>query len=456
MAADSLDFTFDTSFFDKGISRVMRGLHTMETSAASVARGVTRGFTRIIAVLGTVYGSFRLIRGAMNNIPEIGQVFGIARDIFTRNLLFPLRKEIIPLLQRLLDWVRDSRGAFVRWGNIIANVFRAVVAGVRNIIDFVRQMSIRVADFAARIFGDRIRDIEEIFNLITFKLAVVIQFVTLLLSTIGGLFRSFFDGLGDIGPTLRSILDSIGEFVSIFTTTNEEGDSFRNILSSITNLLGQMLDFVLQMTDRFLEGFVPAIEDIATPIQGIVDAFSDIFNSIFGSTEQMEKWGDLFESLGTFLGTTLMTTLEFIEKILTDIATAIETIQNLGFRGWIENMIETQRGVFGDIGSQGGIRWEDGRPQRVQDVILRPDGTMIETDPRDTLVALKDENTSFNNIERSINNVEGDKVFNVNVDFTGMNINLEQGSVEQGQQFAESLVEQVREAFNSEFERFGG
>lgn len=461
MAADTLDFTFNTATFEKGIDRVMGGFRNMENTAGAVSRGINKSLRRVAAVAAGLFGSFKLIQGALKNMPEVGQAFGIARDIFTRNLLFPLRKEILPLLQRMLDWVRDNRAAFVRWGNSIANIFRSVVRGVRNVIQFVQRMSQRVAEFAERIFGDQIRNIDDTFNLITFKLAVVIQFVTILLSGIGSIFGSFIGGLGDIGPSLRGIVENLGEFLRIFATTNQEGNSFQNILESMSQLFGEISGFVIRMTDKFLDGFVPSVRDIATPIQSMVDSFDSIFNSIAGSTEQLETWGTIFEGLGRIIGDTVQFALDSIAESLDRVAERIEFITGLfdEDRTLRERLFgrdrDTGSGVLGGrargmIDSSQTIP-ETLRIEGLQDGILRPDGTIVKTDPRDTLVAIKDPAESFRGLGAS-GNV---RTFDVTVDLTGMNIVLQQGGQEQGQAFAQGLVEQIRFAWNSEFERFG-
>lgn len=464
MAADTLDFTFNTGLFEKGIDRVMGGFRNMENTAGAVSRGINKSLRRVAAVAAGLFGSFKLIQGALKNMPEVGQAFGIARDIFVKNLLFPLRKEILPLLQRMLDWVRDNRALFVRWGNTIANIFRSVVRGVRNVIEFIQRLSQRVAEFAGKIFGDQIRNIDDIFNLITFKLSVAIQFVTNLLSGIGSIFGSFIGGLGDIGPSLRGIVENLGEFLRIFATTNEQGNSFQNILESMAELFGQISGFVIRMTDKFLDGFVPAVRDIATPIQSMVDSFDSIFNSIAGTTEQLETWDTIFEGLGRIIGETVQFFLDSIAESLDRVAERIDFITGLfdQDRTLRERLFSGDREVSAGIFGRRARALHDSFPSNptipetlriegLQDGILRPDGSIVKTDPRDTLVAIKDPAESFRGLGAS----GGTRNFDVTVDLTGMNIVLQQGGQEQGQAFAQGLVEQIRFAWNQEFERFG-
>ncbi len=407
---DDLAFTFDTSFFNKGIQKIMKGFSTMENRASSVAKSVSRGLMNVVGKLGIIVTGFKAIKSALLGMPEVAQAFGIAKDVFFKNLLYPLRKEIFPLLQKMLDWIRDSRVRFVKWGQHLANIFRAVVSGVKTIISFVKKMSEGVARIAEKIFGDRIKNIDEIFNLITFKIAVVIQFISILIENIGGLFSSFFSGLGDIGKPLKGIIENLFNFVKIFTEANDEGNSFKEVLNTMINLFGKIVGFVVQMTDKFLDGFVPAIENIMTPIQRIVDAFDKIFEAIFGSDEQLKTWGDLFEKLGTIVGVGLLKSFEIIATIVETIADVIDSIKEIGFKETIKVGFEkTKEAVTPWIEeAKVGVKtiWKKGLAflrgeteiEDVDDAIIKPDGTVIKTNPKDTLIAMKDENKSFSGL----------------------------------------------------------
>lgn len=449
MAAENdLGFTFDTSFFDKGIKKVMGGFGQMEVKAATVAKGVSRGLTAVIGKLGLLFVGFKSIKTALLDMPEVGQAFGIAKDVFLKNLLFPLRKEVFPLLQKMLDWVRDSRVMFVKWGQNIANVFRAVVQGVKNIIGFIKKMSLVVAGFAEKIFGDRVKNINDLFNIIVFKVSTVIQFVSLMVEQIGGIFAGFFSGIGDIGPALMGIVKSIGDFLNIFVKANDQGDSFGGILKVIAERIGQIAGFIITMTDKFLSGFVPAISGIMTPLQKIVDAWISIGNSIFGISDSIISWGPLFQTLGEIVGKGLMFYFETIATIIDKIADVIDKITASDLMGSLKagagNLFESLGGVI-----KGAIGIDDG--------IIKPDGTVIKTNPNDTLVALKDQDSSLSGLLSGMtsgsNSVE--KNISTSIDFSGMVVQVQNGGVEEGQEFAMGLIEQMRNEFNAEYERYG-
>jgi len=448
-AQDGLDFTFDTKFFEAGINKVVKGFGQMETTAGKVAKGINKGLTTVAAKAGVVFAGFKSIRSALLDMPEVGQAFGIAKDIFTKNLLFPLRKEIFPLLQNMLTWVRDSRSRFVKWGQVVANVFRGVVSGVKDVISFIKEMSTSIGRFAQDIFGTQIRGVEDLFNIISFKVAVVAQFASILIEDVIGLFGRFTEGFGDVSGPLRNILDNLGKLAGVFTGVNEEGNSFKAVLGTISETLGKSARFVIEMTDSFLEGFIPAISQAATPLQGIFDALGRIQELIFSSTDSMNTWKTIFESLGSFLGGVFMVTLKAIETIFLGIEKVIQGIQEIREEG----LIGALRGSV-ESGRESGVSgYERTFGKRVNDAVLRPDGSVIETDPKDTLIAAKDLSTSLGGlIGGTTNNRE--TTANFNIDFSGMTLQVADGSRESAEELSVNLVDMMRQELNRDFERF--
>lgn len=421
MANDNdLSFGFDTRFFDKGIASVTKKMEGLQTTTGTIAKGISRGLTSIALKFGSVFAGVKVVQGALKGMPEIGQAFGIAKDIFTKNLLFPLRKEIFPLLQKMLDWVRNSRGTFVRLGQTLANIFRSVVSGVKTIIGWIKGMSESVGGFIDRIFGKQFKSINEFFDLVSFKFATVIQFVSLLVGNIQTILGSLFSGMGDIGANIRGIVDHFAELLGIFTQTNSEGNSFTGVLSTMARLLGESLDFATRMIDKFLDGFVPAISGIATPLQGIIDTFGRIRDLIFTSTEAMKLWDIIFEGLGAILGGAIMgalTTIETVVKGIEQIIIGIQSIKDLGFLGAVK---ETGGNLL-DVGKEG-----------FNKIFGREEAPVA---------------TTATNNNRTQNNTA-----NVNINPT---ITLQNGTPEEAENFAGQVMNALSGVFNREFERSG-
>lgn len=444
MPEDDLAFTFDTSFFDKGIDKVMKGFSSMEDKAHIVAKGVSKGLTNVAVNLGVVVAGFKSIKTALFDMPEVGQAFGIAKDVFLKNLLFPLRKEILPLLQDMLDWVRDSRVRFVKWGNNLANIFRVVVSGVKSIISFIKRMSEQASIFAERVFGERTRSIEDIFNLVTFKLSTVIEFAGILAEDVGNMFSNVIKNLNGIGTPL-------GE-----------------IINNLSALFGDLLKFTVAVTDSFLLGFVPAIKDAMTPIKGISESLLSIFDSIFGSTESIKTWKGVFEGIGTVVGNTLVASFEFIDGVLNKINKTLARMKEGKLTEDLKReadisanfLTDFVKDLFGPIvydleeyNRKGGLFGS--KKKKVDDAIITPDGKVIETNPKDTLVAIKDRKTSLKGLMQDAPRFEDSRPIDIKIDFTGMQIVLQEGGVQEGQEVATGIVEEIRDALNAEMEKFG-
>ncbi len=535
-----IGFSFDTDLFEDGVKRILGGMDNMKATAGRIAQGMSKGFNKVIVKIGAMFVAFKSVKRALKEIPEVGQAFGIVRDIIFKNLLFPLRKEVLPLLQKLLDWVRDNRAQFVKWGEVLANIFRAVVSGIKRVLEFAKSLSTTLMGFISNIFGESITNFEELFNLLTFKFATMIEFIRILfvplksliqpiIELIGdvlvGAFRTaigfiegFVEGFGDLGIILedviglfqdivkwltttnkkgdsilnvfrtigeiigigiraaietvvsflkgflkgveniatpiQGIVDSIKEFIVNLTTVTEKGNSIQTIFGDIGEIFGRIVTWVTQMTNKFLEGFVPAVENIMDPLNDIIKAFSDIFSKIFDSDESLQTWETLFVSLGKFLGETIVVVLETIVDLLAQITVVIDAV-----KGLIAGDFTLKDFLFGDfdVDEEGNIQIEKkgfGRAL-LEGAVLEPiqffkDLFNKDKDEGEPISSLVNPIISEDNRISSANTNN-----NVNVNMTGLSINVNGGTVEEGMAIGEGLVDGMRSEFNRVFEAQG-
>jgi phage-related protein len=406
-AAD-LGFTFDTRAFEAGISRVQRGMTGFGTSAKDVARGVTRGMTNIIAKIGLAAGALKLVKGAIDNIPEIGQAFGIAKDTILKNLLWPLRKEILPLLQRMLDWVRDNRAQFVKWGQALAAVFRAVVNGIKQLVNFAQSATSAIFEFANRIFGTNIRNINDVFNLISFKLATIIEFIKAM--------------IGPLQEILSPIIDTVG-----------------NILGGAIEGLGQALAGIMPWVDDIARGFGEAFNNMLGFIDNIISAVAEsgaiqrFFDSVGRLFTRLVEIGakiwEILEPLGTFIGGVLAGALDGLAVILNGVADVLEKIIDFfngdKFRQGLDRVGEWFRGVG----------------EGARDFFFPNRGQNEATEPQDISLP----QTTTNNRVSS----------NTSVDVGGVQVILPDGTAETAEAAGRSFVDGLREEYNTDFRRRG-
>jgi phage-related protein len=514
MAGDDNLFTLDPRGFTSAVKKISAGMAGMTAGAANMAKNISTGVINAVKKLGLVTLAFKGIQGAINQMPEVGKAFELTRGIITKNLLFPLRKAVVPMLQSMLDWVRDNRALFVKWGQTLANVFGVVVDKIENLISFGQRMGEVFAGFVEKTFGLQIKSFQDVINVLTFKVAVLFQFFESLgaavfplfvkigevfgktivgsFQTLSSLVKGFVEGLGngivpaahdflkvidsvltnlftvnqegqniqtlfgeigrivgevivgafesvasfakgfargtegivgslhdaasvmneivgilftanEDGASLQTIFETIGEILgqgfkggietvtafvrgfvqgmdnvltsvqgiassiseiadSLFTA-NDEGNSLQTVFGKIGEIFGSIVHFISDATANLVGGFVPAISDIMTPLQRIVDAFGLIFETLVGGEEQLEIWGKAAKILGEIFGVTLMTVIKGVALVITgitesiiavinDVTNAIEVIKQgiASVVSWIEKAAESIKGIFSEIG----------------------------------------------------------------------------------------------------------
>ena len=278
---DDVVLTFDTRPFENGIKKVGQGFTNLEGKVHGVARATSSGFEKAInGMIGKVAvfaAGFLSIRKALTFLPEVGRTFQLAGDIFMRNLLWPLRKLLIPMLQKILDWTRDHRKLFVQWGVHIANAFRVVMNIVKMLIELGKTFVQSFINRFEAIFGKVTRSFTDIANIIMFKITAICQFLLILLKpvfdTLGKMFAdtaavsvAFFkgvmEGVGDIIPVFEDLIGSLGRLYSIFSLTNGEANKLMQISVSIGKSIGGTLRIAL-------ETLAQAVDTVALGIQSI-------------------------------------------------------------------------------------------------------------------------------------------------------------------------------------------
>lgn len=453
--AEDLTFTFDTDMFEQGIQTVIEGFKQMEmagkqtgeamskTAKKSIGATFTKVGKKIKSVAGKIIAPFKKvvsffskvknksqdmtkavtsglqkfairaslvglalkgIRGILSNMPEIGKAFGIAKDVFFRNLLFPLRQAVFPLLQRLLDWVRDNRVQFVKWGMTLANIFRVVVKSVKSLVQVGRSLIIAFKGFFERIFGVTVRNMQDLFNVFSFRLSVIITFVTNLIETV----------LRKIEPTLNIIGD----------------------------IISTVIDGVVKLTKGFVKGFSEINKQFP-----IMEDLNDLFKSFLDLLKQiLPVLEPLGEIIGQVFGSTLVLAFRTLESTLVSISGLISLIKGeLTGEEFLERVKTTGIGKFFTGGEQ---------EEKVNDAIITKDGKIIRTSPQDTLIATKQPESILGSPATTATG-KAVTVGNITVDFSGMQIILKSGSQEEARGVGETIVQTIAEQLNTELERIG-
>lgn len=393
MASRDNDVKFGFSFdeFKRGFSAISKGFTGMKNMFISGAKSMTKAFRSTakdqksvasgvldtsksvskgvfsalskFAILATgIVAAFSFARNQINKfVPEIGQTFSIASDIFFRNFLFPLRKALLPLLQRLLDWVRKNRDSFVKWGAVMVNVFKVAVAGLKVVFGIVKQIFSAVFSTINDLFGNTGKTLTQTVNLILAKLATVFVFLETLIKPISDTFT----------VALKGILTGLKEFSA-----------------------------------GFVEGFAPIFEN-SEHFMGLFSDLSGMFDSLFEGIEKnlplIRKFGEV---LGTIVGTAVETLIVNIRRLISLVTFLYDTMSGKSFDDSAKKLSETFKriGLAGiesgiiNVTSGAGIK---ANPKQNDAVIQN--GVVTPIDPRDTVIATKTPNLSGGNQEINLN-----------------------------------------------------
>lgn len=434
MADNENIFTFDTRPFTDGIKKVSEGITSVQRKAGDMAKGISSGVVSAVKKIGTMVLAFKGVKAMIDQMPEIGQAFKIAKDVIMKNLLFPLRQAIFPLLQRFLNWVRDNRAMFVKWGQTLANIFQSVVSGVKMVIDLGKKLAWAFQGFIEKTFGIQIKSFNDLLNIITFKLAVTIEFLKALFSEIG----------------------------KQFSKITEDGNSFQSILSGIVGLFGDIASFAIEIGKSFWEGFGKRIGGIKDALQGVVDAFKKLIENIFTSDERLKDWKAVFEFLGNVAGTVLTIAFENMAFAIDLASVAIGFLMD-GVKWLIENLKKIQipqglKDFFQGVVSLPGKFLEFISPQN--DVIVTSGGKVVPVNSQDDIMAFKPGGPIEAALSPSLQPAPavagaGGNTFDIDLSFPGMQIVLQEGTVEDAQRAGETIVETIRTQITREYERQG-
>lgn len=313
VSKEDIELTYDYTPFLKAVNKMSGSFddfsknmnkQSAKTEKVSTQKNKTtgKGFMKLAFLAGLVVAGVMLIKKAIQSIPEIGKTFAIAGGIIKRNLLWPLRKELIPYLQKMLDWVRDHRSMFVKWGVAIGKVFKVIKAvfmlGVKIVSTFVGAFKNAIKD----LFDISAKNISKVFNLLIFKIITLIMLLEIKLRPLAKILGKIFaeivkviwNFVSSFGKAMAKVLRDMGAIGKIKSIWKSIDDIFKrmNISMGAIKNLGNILGKILGVT------IVGALEIIAGIFQTIKNTIESIISLVKIVKGEM-KWSDFGKILET-------------------------------------------------------------------------------------------------------------------------------------------------------------
>lgn len=445
MATEDVTFTFNPMPFQKGIEQVNKGLNSMEKTAGNVAQGVSKGISRMATKVMGLAGAFLSVRGAIRSMPEIGQTFQMAGEVIKRNLLWPLRKTLMPVLQGLLDWVRDHRATFAEWGQHlvgvlrgaweIAKVFWGALKGVANVL---REMM-------GRAIPAMNRSISDTMNILQFKMVLVAK-----------------------------ILEDVFQRVATFW----KDSGLLDLWERMFDIVSDIVDASARMVKAFGEGFASRFKDITDAAERLYDAMDSLLTAIFGGGDGsgLEKATELFRKFGNVAGGVVAAGVETLAAVIETLAENIKSMKDaIGDGKWMRLLEEIpffgafaeagritgeKGGGFGEfVGESGRALYKrtlidelaeilggllgGGNSTEVDDALIRPGREVVKFNPNDTIIATQTPGAFGGNVS-------------VSVDMSGTQMTVTEGNAEAaGENFGYGLGQRIRDMILSDLTERG-
>lgn len=329
MAQNENVFNFDVKPFLDGIKRIGDGMGSVEKNAKkfgdTITNSIGKAVNGTILKVGALFAAFKSVGAVLKEMPEVGQAFGIAKDIFLKNLLWPLRQQVMPMLQKMLDWVRDHRAEFVKWGVAITNIFRSVVTVAKTLWDVMKSLVEVVGNAFQRAFNTNFKSFDEFVNVLSFKISAVIIYFGMLAKQLVIDLKPAFEWIMDMGA---SIIDFFIKLADAWGTANKNGDSLWTVMDKLKTTMTILADAVRAAWEGFKEGFLSSsITEAMTPLTNLVDTLNRLLTAV--GLKDTEGLRSAFKGLGQVIGTDLEGSLVYISRVFDTLTTTLETLVDI-------------------------------------------------------------------------------------------------------------------------------
>ena len=313
-------FGFDPRPFNDGIKKAISGMEGLTKKVGHVATQIV-GKLLIMGV--AIKGAQMLWNKFREGAPEIQKAFSIAGDIIFKNFFWPIRQALLPILQKLLDWVRDHRTTFVKWGGLVVSVFKTAIMVVKTLYGALKSIIDAVAPRFKTVFSKGFMDT---MNLFIVKVAFVALFISNIIKSIAG----------DVGGVITDILDiaaAIWDVVSGWFSANKEGKSFWTLIKAMAGALRSAVHFVKLLATSLLKGLKESLSQVMTPLTNIAKKIKEFFDGLVDLDKRTGVFTSTMRILGNVLGDVVMAALMGIEGAIMGIVQGLELLP--ASIGWV-------------------------------------------------------------------------------------------------------------------------
>jgi phage-related protein len=220
---------------------------------------------------GILFANFAtgLYNKAMGQMPEVNQAFSDIGNIIFSNFFKPLKDQVVPILQAVVGFVKKNKEIFVMFGNVVGNIFRAIVGVVKQLFDSVKKIIKNVFGVAGNDIKGAATKLSEFLNFIVLKISFILTFVMVLLEPV---LEAIAKGIKYVFQEIAMpILNKFGEAISfvaqLFENPKKAIDEFGILVQMLaTGGIALLTVGLVALGKIFLASLIPAIVSATTSI----------------------------------------------------------------------------------------------------------------------------------------------------------------------------------------------
>lgn len=257
-----VEFLFDTKGAQKNTDQLSQSMNKMDAQNKSASKSGMLAMGAAVALGNIMTQGFNKLMGKMGSaIPALGQTLDQAGTVIFNNLFKPLSDILMPLLQKLMNWVRDNRTGFVQLGSVISSAFKLLFSVVSTVFGIIKRIAEKF--FSAVTGGAKasFKGVADFFNMLLLKISFIIQFVLMLVepvidmiadlfiwlgkNVIGPFFSGFIDGMMEMFGPIDSLTDAFGEVWEALKTIGSWFSGEGSIIADFFKFIGKISGAVL-------------------------------------------------------------------------------------------------------------------------------------------------------------------------------------------------------------------
>lgn len=325
MQDGEIEFPFDISSFMKKAVEMEKAITTtsgkMELLGKTISKSVSKGVMVATAKIKLLVNAFKAVG---KNMPEIGQTFKMVSDIMSKEFFFPIRQQIMPYLQKMLDWTRDHRALFAKWGTTVAGVFKTVITVGKELFQIIKNITTTLVNSLQKSLGTSFKSLDDFMNVLAVKLTVV---AILIKDAMGNLLTAITPTFEYIITVGAKVLGFFTDLISSWMELNENGNSLQTVLNKMFGVFDKIVRVIGDALTSFFEGLVEPLKKLMTPLDELFESFDRLL-SVFGDDNAGIK--GMFKWLGGFVGNTLLVAFEELAWAVGTIVDGIMTLVKAG------------------------------------------------------------------------------------------------------------------------------